>query len=207
MQCMLCFFWKMNKLFLNHLYVQLIGYLTSFIQSKYMSFREILSHGCFLKGLWQDSFHLFWHKSTAVTLFFTQFTQKHFSSFCFSECANSAPVIYCKSRENLFHRRIQVFKILVHCYVLERVIQAIKEASEYVLKGGDLKKILLSLNMCELPKSLMPPWLNPGFPAQTWGSHSTQHFEWGSSPSGQRQTFIHGYNGTYVFTEQSFLKV
>lgn len=53
---------------------------------------------------------------------FKQFTQKHFSSFCFPECANSAPVIYCKRRENFFHCRIQVFKILVHCDVLEMVM-------------------------------------------------------------------------------------
>lgn len=40
--------------------------------------------------------------------------------------------------------------------------------------------------VCVLPKSLKSPWLNRGFPAQTWGSQSIQHSGWGSSPPDKR---------------------
>lgn len=53
-------------------------------------------------------------------------------------------------------------------------------------KGDDFAESFMQLIMYMLPKSLKPPWLNPGFPAQTWGSHSTQHSVWGSFPSVHR---------------------
>lgn len=79
---------------LNCLYFQLIGYLRSFIYSQCILFRRICSHGSLTTkkrhlfksyifagmhplvyllmktsiGLWQDFFHLCWHKSTAITV-------------------------------------------------------------------------------------------------------------------------------------------
>lgn len=87
-RCTWCvlFLLEMNSLPLNYLYFQLIGYLTSCSSSKYMSFRGICSHFSMTfyekmisillvhlsmktsTGLWQDFFHLFWHKSTAITV-------------------------------------------------------------------------------------------------------------------------------------------
>lgn len=84
-----------------------------------------------------------------------QFAQRHFSSLCFSESTSSAPVIHCNRRKNVFHRRLQVFKILLDCDVLE-------------IERKRLFKTKVPAEMCEMCVCVLSsPRLSLGFPAQT----------------------------------------